>query len=92
MKIVNKKIWSMNSVREMCIRNNLYTRGDNEDYETMLYAVANTEPTDEIIYNIAVNINHHSERQTITNVMFMLANEAITICYTVYDDNGLEIE
>lgn len=92
MRIEKKLIWSMISVRSMCIKHGLYTDGDNEEYAAMLSAVESTEPTDDQIYLIACDINFHSIGQSITNIMFMLANEAVTTCYSVFTEEGDEIE
>ena len=92
MTITSKKIWNWNSVREMCIRENFYTEGDCEEYDAMLTKVRENVPTDEMIYEIAIDINAHSEGQTVSNIMFILANDVVKTCYTLYDDNGNEIE
>lgn len=92
MRIERREIWSAATVRSMCIHHGLYTCGDNEEYAAMLLAVEATEPTDEQIYLIASDINYHSQGQTISNIMFMLANEAVTTCYSVYNEEGEEIE
>lgn len=35
-KIVEKRFWSASGVRSVCIHNDLYTRGDCEEYDQML--------------------------------------------------------
>lgn len=92
MRIEKKLIWSAAAVRLMCIKYGLYTAGDNEEYSAMLSAVEDTDPTDEQIYLIASNINYHSVNETITNIMFLLANDAITTCFTIFNEEGDEIE
>jgi len=87
-KVVIKetKIWSVESVRETCIRNRLYTCGDNEDYEKMMDRVTETEfnPTLEDIYEAARDIALHSDDdQTVENVMFLLANEAVKSVFDI---------
>ena len=88
-KIEEKRIWSVESVRSACIKNNLYTRGDNDDYSHMLGWVRRLYPNEENLYFIAEDIQKHSKDQTITNVMFILANDAVT--YTFEIDGSCEI-
>lgn len=51
-------------VRNMCIRENLYTKGDNSDYMNLLMDMVGIEgiysPTDEQIHEIAKDIALHS--------------------------------
>ncbi len=92
MKIKSEKFWSWNRVREMCIRENFYTCGDCDEYDAMLTKVRENAPTDEMIYEIAKDINDHTKGQTVTNIMFIIANDVVKTSYTLCDDNGLEIE
>jgi len=77
--------WSANSVREACIRNNLYTRGDNEAYSAMLGRVDRNQPTTKAMYLAAKDIAEHSRDQSITNVMFILERECVI---TTFEING----
>ena len=77
--------WSANSVREACIRNNLYTRGDNEAYSAMLDRVDRNQPTTKAMYLAAKDIAEHSRDQSITNVMFILERECVI---TTFEING----
>ena len=77
--------WSGNSVREACIRNNLYTRGDNEAYSAMLDRVDRNPPTTKAMYITAKDIAEHSRDQSITNVMFILERECVI---TTFEING----
>lgn len=88
-KIEEMRHWSVDSVRTACIRNSLYTRGDNEEYEHMFSWVKRLYPNEENLYFIAKDICVHSKDQTITNVMFILANEAVT--YTFKIDSSCEM-
>ena len=88
-KIEEMRQWSVDSVRSACIRNNLYTRGDNEAYAHMFSWVSRLYPNEENLYFIAKDIYDHSDDQTITNVMFILANEAVT--YTFLIDGSCEV-
>jgi len=84
-KITENKHWSPASVRNACIDNDLYTRGDNEDYEHMLDWVSRLYPNVENLYFIAEDIVKHSANQTVTNVMFILANDAV---FTTFEIDG----
>ena len=75
------RTWSNESVREACVNNNFYTRGNNEEYSHMLSWVERLYPNTENIQFIAENILEHSEDQTLSNIMFVLVNRAVTISY-----------
>ncbi len=81
--ITEKKYWGIISVRQACIDNRLYTRGTCDDYDKMLSKVSQTHPTLENLYEVAADIAAHSVQQTVSNVMYILANEAVTTCYIV---------
>lgn len=83
--ITRNRYWDANSVREACIRNDLYTAGDSEAYTAMLNMVERTEPTTKAMYLVAKDIQEHSDDQTITNVMFILEREAVI---TTFEING----
>lgn len=80
-KITRK--WSLKSVREACIKNNLYTCGDCEEYDHMLNWVERLYPSTENMYFIANDIVEHSEDQTISNVMFILEKDAINTFFEI---------
>ena len=82
-KITENKHWSPASVRKACIDNDLYTRGDNEDYEHMLDWVRRLYPNTENLYFIAEDIVKHSKDQTVTNVMYILANNAVITSFEI---------
>lgn len=75
--------WNVDSVRTACIRNRLYTCGDCEDYEHMFSWVRRLYPDTDNIYFIAQDIAKHSDRQTISNVMYILENEAVTTTFEI---------
>ena len=86
MKIPEIKItrkWSLGSVRDACIKNNLYTCGDCEEYDHMLNWVERLYPSTENMYFIANDIVEHSEDQTISNVMFILEKDAIDTFFEI---------
>lgn len=53
------------NLRALCIRQNWYTRGDNAEYEHLLYDLADNKPhlTTEDIIEIAEDIAAHSSLQ-----------------------------
>ena len=81
--------WSIGTVRGACIRNNLYSMGDAREYENMLSIVRDTEnhPTYETIYAVAKDICNHSEQQTVTNIMYILEQEAVI---TTFELDGMD--
>jgi hypothetical protein len=82
--ITRTPYWTPDSVRTACIKNDLYTLGDSEAYTAMLERVNRwPNPSDYGLYVIAKDIAEHSEHQPITNVMFILANTAITYTFAL---------
>ena len=75
---------SSNDVREFCISNNLYTRGDDEGYNKML-ALANKlhNCTPQRVVVIAKDIIKHSDRQdakidlSLENVVYHLCEDVM---------------
>lgn len=71
--------WNTSSVMRACIKNVLYTKGDNDEYAAMLDKVADSpSPTVYDLYAVARDIAEHSEDQTVANVMCILSNDAVT--------------
>ncbi len=84
MKIIETRHWNSLDVRAMCIREDLYTLGDDEEYTAMLESVEDRSyPTLEDIYRVAEDIYRHSAGQTVTNIMYMLANSVIKSCFDI---------
>lgn len=74
--------WNTSSVMRACIKNVLYTKGDNDEYAAMLARVDQfLNPSDYGLYVVAKDIAEHSKGQTVTNVMYILANSAIWYTY-----------
>ena len=70
-------------VRNFCIHNNLYTRGDNEDYSRMLqslHKLHNCTPQRVIV--IAKDIAEHSDQQD-AKIDLSLGNIAFYLCEDV---------
>ena len=81
-EITSTRTWSPDSVRMTCIKNDLYTMGDNDEYAAMLDRVDQfPNPSDYGLYVVAKDIAEHSKGQTVTNVMYILANSAIWYTY-----------
>ena len=84
-EIETKRFWTSDLVRTACIRNDLYTRGTNEDYSNMLNYVdtAAEGPSLKNLYNVARDIYEHSREQTLTNIMFILENETVITTFRI---------
>ena len=83
-KIIETKRWSTNNIMTMCIKHRLYTRGDVNSYDNMLSLVDKyQEPTNEAIYEVAIDICEHSADNTIENIMFLISREAIDRFYEI---------
>ncbi len=82
-KIIETRSWCSETVKQCCIRNEMYTYGSNEDYERMLGWVNLMVPTVDNLYVVAKDIAERSEGQTITTVMFLLAREAIVTTFEI---------
>ena len=65
MKYKEIRTLTANNLRELCIRQNWYTCGDNAEYEHLLYDLAASKPhlTTEDIIEIAEDIAAHSNLQ-----------------------------
>lgn len=72
---------SADSIRNLCIAKNWYTRGTNEDYRHLLVDLADNKEniTTEDIVEIAQNImDHSSTDQELTSICFDVARIAVT--------------
>lgn len=83
--------WTPDRVRQACIRNDLYTRGTNEEYGRMLSYVGSADggPTTANLYLVAKDICEHSKNQTITNVMFILEREAVITTFEIFGSDEI---
>ena len=67
-------------VRNFCIHNNLYTRGDNEDYSRMLQSLDKLHNcTPQRVIVIAKDIAEHSDQQD-AKIDLSLGNIAFYLC------------
>ena len=82
-KITETRKWDSMSVRNVCVNNELYTCGCNEDYTRLLDEVNLMEPTNENIYRVATDIAKHSDDNTVSNVMFLLVNQAVIVSFEI---------
>ena len=86
-------------VRSICIKNNWYTRGTNEQYENLLVNIVgwgDTVATDELLTKVAQDIMEHSdmrydkynctEEEMLVAVVFELANYACTTYVEYYEE------
>ena len=88
-----KFVHTINSsdVREFCIKNNLYTTGDCEDYAKMLEMVSEADDcTPQLIIAIAKDIAEHSDEQD-SRINLSLENIACYLCEDVMY-TGLELD
>lgn len=73
--------WSADSIREFCIKNDLYTAGDNEAYSKMLDFVYGHKPTLTNQYKVAKDICTHSDREILEpeTILFMMNRDNAVI-------------
>lgn len=71
---------SMYNIRNECIKNNWYTKGDCDDYDNILTFANDLEnATTDDLETIATDIKTHSETDyEIESIMFVLANDCCT--------------
>lgn len=86
-KIDAIRLWSPSKVREACVANMLYTRGDNEAYSRLLEWVGTVSPTLNNLYLAAEDICEHSTDNSISNVMYILEKEAVVTVYDIEDED-----
>lgn len=87
-EITVNRMWTVQSVMDVCIQNQLYTKGDSEQYECLLDRVRNLYPSTENLYLIAKDIYEHSKEQTITNVMYLLEKDAVFTTFEIDGDDN----
>ena len=75
---------SGSDLRSLCVKENRYTLGTNEEYFNLLETAEKTEniTTDDLV-ELATDIKSHSETDAeITSIMFILAKA----CVSVFDE------
>lgn len=86
MEIIENRRWSTTDVHAMCIRESLYTEGDNEDYRKMLSIVRYSPfPTLDDIYRVADDIYRHTKGQSVANIMAILSNDVVRRHYYIME-------
>lgn len=88
MKIEVERVWGSYDVRNLCITNNYYTCGNNDEYGRMLLFVDNRKPTKENIFRVAEDIYNHSgidldmygcdKDEMIAGIMFEISRKCVT--------------
>ena len=82
-EITEEKIWSADDVRTVCIKHDLYTKGNCREYDKMLNFVEDNEVSLKNLLMVAEDICKHSEDQTVENVMFLLNKDAVRTFYHI---------
>lgn len=75
-----KRVWNAIAIQKMCIENDFYTLGDNEEYNNLFDHIAHNEPTPENIRIAAEDIVKHSDLdsyeqsriENVETVMFLI--------------------
>lgn len=74
---------SKSDLRSLCIRQNWYTLGNNEEYNKMFGMTEKANLTTEDIVEIATDIKEHSNtNHDITSICFEIAR----ICYSLFEE------
>ena len=75
-----KRYWLWQAVRDVCIKYDWYTYGDNSDYHKMLRFVAKHGPTDRNIALVAYDIFKHSTSvYSVEEIAECLAHETVRL-------------
>lgn len=82
MKIYEKQFLHCDNVRRVCIENNWYNKGTNDEYNNMFDMVRALKDlsiiTADDLYPIAADICKHSDIEyDVTNVMYVLAKKIV---------------
>lgn len=76
------RTWSVTDVQQICINENLYTKGDNADYTKMLDFIKIHKPTKANIKKVAEDILRHSNTDlNLISLMFMIYIKVQVFCY-----------
>ena len=74
MKYTETRILYASDLRTLCIRENWYTLGDNDEYDTLMCKTFCPNLTTDVIADIAQDIKNHSETDTeIPEIMYAVA-------------------
>ena len=88
-KIHVSATWCWSDIRNICIRENYYTRGSNAEYNALCNYVLRHNPTTKAIYHAAADIVDHSDLShygagrddLIAGVMFEITRDAVHVFY-----------
>ena len=87
MKIIETSEWNACTVRQVCINNGWYTRGDAPSYKLMLEFVDINEPTAKNIHVVATDILLHSYTEMdVTSIMYALKRDAVRTFYEIEEE------
>lgn len=76
--IKSKPTWNSSDIRNMCVENGWYTRGDIASYSEMLESVEAHEPDLAMIFAVANDIYNHSVVDAdLKNICYVIANEVV---------------
>lgn len=90
MKIFENKRIDRDEMRKLCIQNDFYTCGTNDEYETMLIMCESVKQvTPERLYTIAIDIAVHTQRywqidnDIVTGIMYLINKHAVITEYEI---------
>lgn len=90
MKIIERQHLSISDVRSMCVENDFYTCGTNEEYEAMFSMVIVLYPkniiTADDLAPIAADILAHSKTDMELESILYCLGEKIVRCYEVVEE------
>ena len=77
--IKSKPTWNSSDIRNMCIENGWYTKGDIASYSQMLDCVDCHQPELSVIFAVAKDIYDHSDHAEadLQNICFVIANDVV---------------
>ena len=80
-KMITESRWiSWDELRGICIREELYTKGTNADYDKLYKMCCNNDLSTADIVAMARDIEQHSETYlSVRNICFMIAQKCISI-------------
>lgn len=82
--VKEERIWHSEYMYHMCRSEGFYTRGDNEEYCTLLCFVDDNAPTPQNIATAAQDILDHSDTDlTIESIMQLITKECTRCVYSI---------
>lgn len=78
MNIIAERTWESYNIRDLCVKQNWYTRGTNKEYTKMLNSIDKKKPTLGNMTKIAQDIVDHSEEGLdVPTVLFYLERDVV---------------